>query len=172
MDAMNDQASLTRWIRNLTVAVWVAAIALLLNLAVTLLSYFALVPTSLISPGASFTESFPGFRELPIEAHVRSASVIVLTKYRREGDKLKSVVSEILKHKPGTTFHYQVGDELGSAGDRVVRENTRYGDGEVVFLAGSPATVRLSASYTNERIAMAGDLPLSALRKIIEQEKQ
>ncbi|MGH8524511.1 MAG: hypothetical protein ACREXY_09920 [Gammaproteobacteria bacterium] len=171
MDATTDQASLTRWIRNLTVAVWVAAIALMLNVAVTLSSYFGLSPMFRTSPETGLTDSLAGFHEFPIEQQIRSASAIVLTKYRRDGDRLTSVVAEILKHKPGTTFHYKVGDEYKAVGDRVIRANTHYGDGEVVFFAGSPATVRLSASYTNERIGMAGDVLLDTLRKIIAQER-
>jgi hypothetical protein len=66
--------------------------------------------------------------------------------------------------KPGTTFYYEIGDEF--PGSSFYPEGrTNYGDGLVIFFTGSPAMMRLSMTYSGDRIRSLGDLPLKLLRE-------
>jgi hypothetical protein len=180
MDPVADEVASRRALRGLSIAVWALVIVLIVNVLLTLyreflspiyLPRFDAVPPRLsyrIDP--STIDSLANFYDWPIEKQVQNASVIVLTTFKQDGQKLKSVVSEILKQQPGTTFNYQVGDEY-ARGSRYVRENTAYGDGEVIFFTGSPATMRYSSTYSGGRLLGMGDMPLQTLRKIIEEQK-
>ncbi len=77
-----------------------------------------------------------------------------------------SVISEILKQAPNTAFYYKVGDEF-RAGNQQIRENTDYGDGEILFFVGSPAEHCESIPYSGDRLRWMGEIPVSQLRQII-----
>lgn len=109
------------------------------------------------------------FHELPPEELAKRSSAILLTKYQKDGERLKSVVVEILKRQPNTDLFYKVGDEFTEL-SRWARGNTDYGDGDVIFLTGSPASMRSSYSYRNGRIGGLGDMPLERLREMISPE--
>ena len=106
------------------------------------------------------------FYAWPLEKQIQSASVIALTRFAQDGPRIKSTITEILKMAPDTTFNYRIGDEY-ARGSRYVRENTSYGDGEVIFFTGSPATMRYSSTYENDRLLGLGDLPIEILRQTI-----
>ncbi len=53
----------------------------------------------------------PPFFDLAPEEMVKESSVILLTEWRRAGNGVSLVVTEILKRRPGTTLYYSVGDE-------------------------------------------------------------
>jgi hypothetical protein len=176
MNLPADQAPSTRAIRRLTIAVWALVIALLLNVAAFVST--SLLPVvlakrisdSLPSVTSSFDYSskdeFEGFHEWPIEKKIQSASVIAITVYKKEGESLKSIITSIPKQSESTPFNYKVGDEY-APGSRFPRENTLYGDGEVIFFTGSPPVMRLSYTYSKGRIGGAGDLPVEKLGELI-----
>ncbi len=180
MDQSTAEASTARAIRRLTVAVWVLVSVLLVDAVISasslLMPYFYVRQMSAALPSAPSrgeiapVDPFPSFHELPPDKQIQEASVIALTTYKPDGARLKSIVSEILKQKSGTTFYYKVGDEY-ALGSRYVAEQRQYGDGEVIFFTGSPASMRFSASYANGRIGGMGDMPLQTLRDMIEMQK-
>ena len=109
-------------------------------------------------------DSGPPFRELSVEDQIKSASVIALARYEPASDgRKKAVIKEILKKAPGTEFFYAVGDEYPSGSYYPVEGSSR-GDGLVIFFRGSPAMMRMSMSYTGDRIHSLGDIPLELFR--------
>jgi hypothetical protein len=95
--------------------------------------------------------------------------VIALATHRIEKDQVKTVIAEILKQTPGTTFYYKIGDEWRT--HQPLRPNTSYGEGQVMFFVGSPAQFRFSTSYHDGRITGLGDMPLDVLRKKIGEQR-
>ena len=176
MDPPKEQDTSIRAIRRLTIAVWALVLVLVVNTALQLLTGFLPVMFARTlfddSPGPTSLRSYPSvdpmadFYEWPLDKQVANASVIVLTKFEQDGPRIKSMISEILKLAPGTTFNYRVGDEY-ARGSRYVRENTSYGDGEIVFFTDSPATMRYSSTYQGGRLLGLGDLPIDVLRQKI-----
>lgn len=159
MDSTGRSPS-TRDIRSLTIAVWALVVAVLFNTGVTFLS--SIVPSAatdragdrrLDAPSGGqdpFVNQYQGFHEWPLEKQIQAASVIVVTIYEEENGKLKSIISEILKQQPGVSFDYEIGDEYADASIDI-EGDTRYGDGQVIFLVGSPPEMRLFSTYTNRR---------------------
>ena len=105
--------------------------------------------------------------ELPLEEKVMEASVIALARYEEREGKLVSIISEILKKDPAVTFHYQVGDDFGYPGE--IRENSRYGEGKVIFFVGSPADMRTASAIHEGRIAGEGGMPLERFREMVAE---
>lgn len=180
MNQPNEQTPTTRAIRKLTFAVWALVLVSLMSVAATLFNAFfppmltkrltEALPNVLPPFDVSSINEFSDFYTWPLEKKIQSASVIAITTYKQEDGKLKSYISEILKQKPGTTFYYKIGDEY-ITGTRYVSEHTSYGDGEVIFFTGSPAQMRLSSTYSNDRISGMGDMPLKILRDMIEDTR-
>ncbi len=104
------------------------------------------------------------FYELSSDEQIQTASVIVLAKYESAQDgKVKAVISQFLKKDDNVTFHYKIGDELVSS-SYYPRENTSYGDGLVVFFAGSPLSQKISMPYDGDRIRSLGDMPMELFK--------
>lgn len=105
------------------------------------------------------------FHALPIEKQIELASVIALARFEPAADgKMKAVFTEFLKKAPDTTIYYSIGDEYPSA-SFYPSDAKRFGDGVVVFFVGSPAEMRMSMTYTGDRIHSLGDIPLELFRK-------
>lgn len=174
-----EEGSPSRTIGRLTTAVWILVAISVLNLAVSIFGAF--YPPFMVqritdslnasSPlgGQSQGDSYSGFHNWPIEKQIDAASVIALTKHDAGAGKIKSVIVEFLKFKPGTTFYYKVGDEYGS--EYSVREHTAYGDGQVMFFVGNPARLRYSTTYSHDRILGFSDMPMALLRQKIREQK-
>jgi hypothetical protein len=176
---------LTRAIRTLTVAVWCLCALVFAQLALWGWSYLrsmqmfrSSVSTSVTRsssapqrpPAAPAEEPEAPLHDLPPEQMVARSSVILLTSYEKDGDRFKAVVTEILKQKPGTRLYYSVGDEMAML-SYAPKTNETCGDGQVVFMAGSPASMRSSYSFREGRIGGMGDLPLTKLREMIAADK-
>ncbi len=147
-----------RRITRLSAAVWVLAVLL----CVTLLGSFVVI--------RSLTVARSELGHLSPEQRVQAASIIALTRWERSGSSLRCVITEILKQAPNTAFYYKVGDELQSH-EQKIRDNTDYGDGEIIFFTGSPARLEETASYRGDRITGLGDMPISSMREIINASK-
>jgi len=174
----SDQA-IVRALRRVTIAVW----ALVLMVAVFVAMYFvAYVPWLRFSwngpesPGASqssaSSRSFTPherFYDLPIEKQIEAASVIAIARYQKEGEKLKCMISEILKRSPNTDFYFKVGDEYPQC-SRYPKSNESYGDGQLMFFVGSPAEIRYSTSFFGDRLSGLGEMPIELLRGKIKGE--
>lgn len=118
------------------------------------------------TPAQILTTSQPQkqFHELSSEEKIQTASVILLAKYEPSQDgKVKAVISQFLKKDDNVSFHYNIGDELVSS-SYYPRENISYGDGLVVFFAGSPPSQKMSMSYEGDRIRSLGDMPMELFK--------
>jgi hypothetical protein len=182
---------LVRAVRRLTVAVWVVAIATLLQLAFSVFANTVAArrmmraisadmskraaqeePTHASTSSISWPESFEGkqFNELTTEKKIHYASVILLTKHEKTPKRWREIITEIVKVKPGTEFHFKVGEEypeLSTPADYACS-----GDGNIVFLIGSPAMMSESSSYTGDRLDSFGGLRIADLREQVKREGQ
>jgi hypothetical protein len=104
--------------------------------------------------------------EGPPEKKVRAASVIALARFEKSGTTLRCVITEILKEAPNTAFSYRVGDEFRH-GNIQIKDNTDYGDGEILFFVGSPAEHCYSVAFSGERLRSMGEMPITQLRDMI-----
>jgi len=109
------------------------------------------------------------FHELPLEEQIKKASVIALVRYEKADDgKNKAIIKEFLKKDEGTTIYYNFGDEYPE-GSFYPTEGRGQGDGMIIFFVGSPATMRMSVTYTGDRIHALGDLPMELFKKKCEK---
>lgn len=112
-----------------------------------------------------FHELATPFHELGLDEQIKKSSVIALARYESSPDgKMKAIIKEFLKKDPNVTIYYNIGDEYPSS-SYYPKERTSYGDGVIIFFAGSPATMRMSMTYSGDRIRSLGDLPIELLRK-------
>jgi hypothetical protein len=156
-------------IRGLTVAIWCLVLVNVIQVAAWAVPMFApnfymryVAPSTPDAP----RESFESWQGLSFEDKVRRASIVLITEYKRDGGKLRAIIKEELKHKPGATYHYAIGDEYLPL-SVMPKENTSYGEGSLVLLHGSPAVHRESLAIYNGSISALGDMPLSKVRQII-----
>lgn len=106
-----------------------------------------------------------GFHDLPVEEQIKRSSAIALARFEPAPDgKMKAVIREFLKKDPNTVIHYKVGDEF-AAGSFYPSETRSHGDGEVIFFVGSPAAMRMSMTYSGDRIHGLADIPIELFRK-------
>lgn len=118
------------------------------------------------------SESGIPFHELSVDEQIAHASVIALASFEpAEDGRMKAVIKEFLKKKPGTLIYYNIGDEYPSS-SYFPTGDTRYGDGVVIFFADSPATMRMSMTYFGERVRGLGDMPVELLRKKAEEASE
>jgi hypothetical protein len=167
-------------LQRLNVAVWVLVLLAALNLIALLFQTFfpPYIATRAMeslrgTPMASRIESmtrYNDFHAWSLEKQIESASVIALAEHKVADGKVRTYITEIFRQQPDVTFNYKVGDEYASHA-QPVRENTTYGDGEVMFFVGSPAGFIYSTTYSGDRILGMGDLPISTLRKMIQAQK-
>ena len=98
---------------------------------------------------------------------IDQSTAILLTENEERDGKIFSKVFEVLKLDPDVAFYYEVGDVMGPPIE--AKSGTRYGEGQVVFCEGSPATMRSATSIHRGRAPGLGDMPLSILREIVKQ---
>jgi hypothetical protein len=119
----------------------------------------------------SHNDTEPQFHELSIDEQIARASVIALARFEPAADgKMKAVFTEFLKKDPDTTIHYSIGEEYPSA-SYYPSEGKLHGDGLVIFFVGSPATMRMSMTYTGNRIHSLGDIPLELFMNMCKTPK-
>lgn len=105
------------------------------------------------------------FHELGLEEQIQKSSVIALARYEAAPDgKMKAIVKEFLKKDPNVTIYYNVGDEYPTS-SYYPKDKISRGDGVVIFFTGSPAMMKMSMTYSGDRIHGLGDLPVELLRK-------
>lgn len=110
-------------------------------------------------------EKLEGFHDWPLQKRIDAASVVAIARFEKRGDRLKAVITEVLKKSAQTDFYYKVGDEYVEGG-RQIEPNTKYGDGMIVFFVGSPARMKYAMSFHGDRVGGLGDMPLEALREM------
>ena len=178
---------IVRAIRGLTIAVWVLCGLTFVQVAYYGLSYAMswkwirqtaggsrseTTSTTSYEPSTAGreTDSGAGFHDLAAEQKVDRASAILLVSYQKDGDRFKAIVAEVLKLKPGVELHYNVGDEMVMY-SYYPSDNASRGEGQVVFMLGSPAEMRSSYSFDHGRIGGMGDMPIEKLREMVRKAK-
>lgn len=173
---MEDQAERARVTRNPARVAW--CIFALLAVAVGSVlwrwpesdSVMWSTGTELVSHSATPPEDLSDFNVdldgLPLDERIQRASVVLITGIDREGATHKAVIRELYVIRAGTQFHYEVGDEYERL-SHFPRDNCQgcEGDGQIVFLVGNPARMRVSYSYQGDRISSFGDLSLDDFRR-------
>lgn len=175
----SDQANLTRAVRRLTIAVWSLIVLLALFAGICVVAFISVISFSRDGPEPTLTSSSPDssrpvlehFHSLPLEQQVEAASVIAISRYEKDGDRLKCVIAEILKQSPGTKFYYKVGDEFRQC-SFYPKPNEYSIDGQIIFFIGSPAQFKYSTSLNNERVTGLGDMPIDVLRTLIKSQSK
>ena len=162
---------LVRAVGSLTKAVW--SLVGMMVVAFGVFVYALLLPMLQATRSISKMQKdvyFDGklFNELPTEKQVKYASVILITKHETTPARVREVIAEILKVKPGTEFHYKVGDELPDLS--MPAGSACQGDGDVVFMVGSPAQLREVTSYTGPRLDGNAGLLVADLREEAKRE--
>jgi hypothetical protein len=145
-------------LKRLTAVVWILSAIIVMGVLLAAVQFF-----SWPNPCASLDGS--------PEKKIRAASVIALARYEKSGSTLRCVITEILKRAPGTVFYYRVGDEFRH-GNTEIRENTDYGDGQILFFVGSPAEHCYSVAFSGDRLRWMGEMPITQLRQIIHDSPQ
>ena len=164
-------------IRRLSLTVWLLSALVVINIAVTL--FAVLFPPwhskTLIHPvptaykPAMDEDTYADVTEWPVEKRIAKATVIAITRFEKDGEKYKAIITEILKQTTGVKFNFKVGDEY-SPGNYYANGRTRYGDGEIILFTGSHAMMRESSVYSDDRIPAYGDMLISVFRNIIKEQ--
>jgi hypothetical protein len=190
---MTEDASpdvVAKAIRRLAIAVGCLCVALLIQVAFYIFGYMrsmrwvreATASSSMSSTWSESRVQLPAepreekpFHELPPEEMVARASVILLTSTEQGKDRTRAVVAEILKQDPDVTLYYSVGDEFPTLSfypNEKKGVDCGVGEGEVVFMVGSPASMRTAYGITNGRIGGLADMPLTKLREMVKGKKK
>ena len=172
---------LGRSVNRLSIAIWVLIILVAANLVIALLALFspalltkrmmAALPEQFASSESLRPDEYNSFPDWPVEKQIAAATVIAIARWQKSDSTLKCFISEIVKQTPNTAFFYKVGDEFRQ-GNRPLENNTSYGDGEIMFFTGSPASFRFSTTLKGDRIIGMGNMPLTELRELIRKSKQ
>lgn len=123
-----------------------------------------------LTPKSFQSRRLDPFYQWPLEKQIQKASVIAVATWQQADGILKCVISEILKQASNTTFHFKIGDEF-PRGNQRVQDGTSYGDGQIIFFTGSPPMFRYATTYSSNRIIGMGDMPITELRSLIQQQR-
>jgi len=172
---MNEQTEvqqIAKSLRWLTFAVWCLVAVSVVQMGAWLLPLVApdFYMRRVTASSGVAKQALEPWEGLSFDEKVKRSSMVLITEYRRDGDKLRAIIKEIPKRVPGTQFHYALGEEYPPS-TVTPKENTTYGEGDLVLLQGSPATRRESYSIYNGSIPGLADLPLSKVREIIALDK-
>ena len=107
----------------------------------------------------------PNFHELSVDDKIELATAIIIVKFEEgENENYKSVVEDILKKEEGVELYYNVGEVYEDDSHYKVSDEfvpTR----AIVFMQGSPATMRFSTTFDGERVSGLGGISLALLRE-------
>lgn len=164
MNSNSESSEIVKAISRLTIAVWVLAVLLLVHVAYDM---FAESPSTAAGPESNpaFMDDFPHdpWAGLTLEQKLGRTSAVLITSISSDGQSKKAIVKDILKLSPGTTIFYEVGEEFPNS--------STDGDGFLVLLTGSPASMQESYSIRDGRIRGLGDMPVARLNEILAASK-
>lgn len=172
MDDPSQLSKIAGGVRALTIAVWCLVAINVIQVAAWLVPMLApeFYMRRFATASGVPSERLESWEGLALEEKLKRSTVVLITENKREGDKIKAIIKDIPKHDPDTTFHYALGDEYRPL-SATIRENTTYGEGAIVLLQGSPASMRESYSIYNGSISGLGDMPLEKVYRLIEQSR-
>jgi hypothetical protein len=176
MDQSPQLERIANGVRGLSVAVWCLVAINCLQVVAWIVpfvapSFYARQMASLSSSPELPKQTFESWEGLAFDEKVKRASVILITENKQEGGKIRAIIKEQIKRAPNTTFHYSVGDEYLPGTILEPKPDTRYGDGSLVLLQGSPATSHGSYAIYNGSIPGLGEMPVSKIREIVAASK-
>lgn len=121
----------------------------------------------------SFSQDFippEMWHEMPIEERIEKSSAIALARYEKGPDgRMQAIIKEFLKKESDITIYYEIGDEYTNS-SYYPKDDTHYGDGVIIFFTGNPAQMRMSMTYSGNRIHSLADMPIELLRTKCEPE--
>jgi hypothetical protein len=110
------------------------------------------------------------WHEMPIEERIDKSSTIALARYEQGQDgRMQAIIKEFLKKDPDTTIYYDIGDEYSNS-SYYPKDDIHHGDGVIIFFTGNPAQMRMSMSYSGNRIHSLADMPIELLRTKCDSE--
>lgn len=111
------------------------------------------------------------FHELSVDEQINKSTAIALAKFEPSPDgQMKAIIKEFLKKESGVEIYYNIGDEHPSS-SYFPNDRTRHGDGMIIFFTGSPAVMRMSMTFSGNRIRSLGDIPIELFKKKCEKPK-
>ena len=168
-------------IKKLTLSIWILCVLIIIDISFSIYSVMTpkyapkrnmayIAGAEKVLPTKDYSDPYENFYNWSVDKKIEKASVILLTEWHKDGPKLKAMIKEILKIEPNTVLYYEVGQEFESQ-SLYPEEGTSYGDGQLVFMTGSPASMRVSTTYENGRLLGMGRMPIEILREKIEKIK-
>ena len=123
----------------------------------------ALVPSLEISRQGSFAD------------RLKEASVVLVVEHRLQGGNVHAFIKEQLRKRPGTEFDLGLGADFTPLMHKA-EPGTRYGEGALVLLAGSPAELRESISIHGGVLSVASrggggfeNVSLPDVKRLVQQ---
>ena len=115
-------------------------------------------------PDLKSREPLRPFHELELDDQIKTSSFIALASYQTSSDGKKiAVIKEFIKQDPDSTIYYKVGDEYKPS-SFYPKANQNFSENIIIFFVGSPAIMKLSMTYSGDRIHGLGDIPVELLR--------
>jgi hypothetical protein len=111
------------------------------------------------------------FHSLSLEKKIARANLIVIAKFKDNGQAIDCVVSEVLKKDPSVSKEMVPGDEISECTEKRKETGVNYGDGAVVFFGGTPTEFRYSATYFDGLVHSEGDVSIDAVRTMVHQTR-
>lgn len=108
------------------------------------------------------------FSDLPIEDKISHSTAIVVTNIMKNDEgTYEQKITEILKKQDDVELYYQIGDVYDDHSDYNEYESKGMfvPKGFIIFMGGSPASMRYSVSYSGDRISSLGGLSMEMLRE-------
>ena len=127
-------------------------------------------PVSSGSITVPYEDKYPfieNFSDLPIEEKIAHSTAIVVTNIKKNDEGIyEQKITEILKKQDDVELYYQVGDVYDDHSDyNEYEDKGRFvPKGFIVFMGGSPASMRYSVSHSGDRISSLGGLSMEMLR--------
>ena len=104
----------------------------------------------------------------PLKDELDVASVVVLTKWLKTDTGQKAILAEALKQDPSVSFPFKPGDEIRET-ERLIREGVDYGEGELLFFAGSPPKLGYSVAYVDGRVRDTDGSRIETIRDLLRK---
>jgi hypothetical protein len=109
------------------------------------------------------------FYKWPIEKQVAVSSIIARGEWKLENGVNKFIIAEIIKRESGTYFPFKLGNEY-PPGNIPAKPNSDYGDGAIIFLQGSRASMRSLIAVSRGRLRGDQSVPLQTIRETVRKE--
>ncbi|HKJ60968.1 MAG TPA: hypothetical protein VKA94_03090 [Hyphomicrobiales bacterium] len=109
------------------------------------------------------------FSRLTADKKIARSSVVMITRYvpSETRKRVQVVAKDIFKKRLDIKFKYHANDRI-EAVEFYPHAGTPYGDGSVIFFTGIPPAEKLEITYTGDKVAGLGSVPLDELQNLCE----